>query len=106
MAVTIKRLAQTALNNTVTTRYTAPTGVTTQIVQIFLVNNGSVDRSVDIHQGGTAITNRILRNIVVPADGSLLLQDLCIVVSAGQIVAAKQDTGTDIVLTIYGVEEN
>lgn len=105
MAVTAKRLAQSALSTSVTNRYTAPTGATAQITEIYLVNGGTTDRKVDIHQGGTAVGNRIMRNILVPAEGFVLLQDLKIVVAAGQTLAARQDVGTDITMTLYGVEE-
>lgn len=105
MAVTAKRLAQSALSATVTSRYTASTGSTAQVTEIYLVNGGTTDRKVDIHQGGTAMSNRIMRNILVPAEGFVLLQDLKIVVTAGQTLAARQDVGSDITMTLYGIEE-
>lgn len=106
MPVVPKRLAQVALNASVTARYTPTGAVTAQITEIYLVNGSSIDRKVDIHQGGTATSNRIMRNIIVPADGTVILQNLKIVVAPSQNLAARQDTGTDVVMTIYGVEES
>lgn len=105
MAVrTPKRLAQTALSTTVTNRYTAGAGVTAQITEIWLANTGTTDRTVTLYQGGTAAGNMLLP-IPVPAGGGVLLQDLKIVIAASQTFAAKQDAGTDITMTLYGIEE-
>lgn len=105
MARTAKRLAQSALSTTVTNRVTASGVAVIQVTEIYLVNNGSTERTVDLYQGGTSTSNMILRGVVVPASGSTLLQDLKIVVIAGQALAARQNTGTDVILTAYGIEE-
>jgi hypothetical protein len=107
MPRTVKRLAQSALSTTATARYTASTSpaTTAQVTEIYLVNNGASDRTVDIYQGGTAATNRIMRGVSVPAGGSTILQDLKIVVASGQTLAANQDAGTDIIMTAFGIEE-
>jgi hypothetical protein len=105
MPRTVKRLAQSALSTTATARYTAPAATTAQVTEIYLVNNGASDRAVDIYQGGTAATNRIMRGVSVPAGGCTILQDLKIVVAAGQTLAANQDAGTDIIMTAFGIEE-
>lgn len=102
---TPKRIAQSALSASVTSRYIAGAGVTTQITEIWLVNTGSTDRSVTLYQGGITNENMIANGISVPANGMTLLQDLKIVVAAGQTLAAKQDAGTDVTMTAYGIEE-
>lgn len=108
MPAIAKQLAQSALSTTVTNRYTAPTSpaTTAQVTEIYLATPkaSTTDRIVEIYQGGTAAGNLILSGIKVPAGGSVILQDLKIVVAAGQSVAAKQDVGTDITMTMYGVE--
>lgn len=105
MAVTVKKLAQTALSATATVRYTAGTGVTTQVSEIYLVNTGTVERTVTIYQGGTTAAFIICQGVTIPVGGFVMLQDLKIVVSAVQTLAAKQDVGTDVYMTLYGVEE-
>ncbi|WEK53313.1 MAG: hypothetical protein P0Y55_12020 [Candidatus Cohnella colombiensis] len=105
MAVSAKRLAQSALSATVTARYTAGAGVTAQITEIWLANTGTTDRIVSLYQGGTATTNMIATGVKVPNGGSVCLGDLKIVVAATQVLAAKQDVGTDITMTLFGVEE-
>lgn len=102
---TVKRLAQTGLSTTITNRYTAPANTTAQITEMYIVNTGVVDRKVDVYQGGTDWSNMIMRGLTIPAYGFVLLQDLKIVITAGQALAAKQDTGTDVFLTMYGIEE-
>jgi hypothetical protein len=104
MARTAKRLYQGAQSTTTTARYTAPALTTGQITEIYLANTGTTDRIVTLYQGGTANEN-MLMPIPVPASGGVLLQDLKIVVVAAQTFAAKQDVGTDITMTLYGVEE-
>lgn len=107
MARTALKLAQLALSTTITARYTAPMipATTAQVTEIYLVNNSATDRTVDIFQGGIATTNRIMRGVTVPAGGCIILQDLKIVVAAGQNLAASQNTGTDVTMTAYGIEE-
>jgi len=106
MAVIAKRLAQSALSTIVTSRYTAPASTTAQVTEIWLANTGLTDRIVSLYQGGTAVANMIANGINVPSGGSVCLSDCKIVVTASQTLAAKQDVGTDITLTLYGVEES
>ncbi|RXZ84573.1 hypothetical protein EBB07_00720 [Paenibacillaceae bacterium] len=105
MAVTIKRLAQAALSATVTTRYTAPAGATAQVTEIYLANTGTTERKVSIYQGGAANGNMIINGLAIEPGGSVIIQDTKIVIAASQVLAAKQDVGTDITMTVYGVEE-
>jgi hypothetical protein len=104
MARTAKRLYQGAQSTTATTRYTAPASTTGQITEIYLANTGSTARTVTLYQGGTANSNMLMQ-IPVPANGGVILEDKKIVVVAAQTFAAKQDVGTDITMTLYGVEE-
>ncbi|OUS69771.1 hypothetical protein B1748_30145 [Paenibacillus sp. MY03] len=105
MARTAKRLAQSALSTTVTNRVIASGATVVQVTEIYLANTGTTERKVDLHHGGTADTNAIMRGITVPAGGCTILQEMKIVVTSAQALAAKQDTGTDVIMTAFGVEE-
>lgn len=106
MAVIAKKLFQGALSATATVRCTANAGKKLTISRIFLVNGGATDRKVDLYQGGTTDAYRTVRGVEVPAGGSFASSDLVHVVATGETFAAKQDTGTDITMTIYGIEED
>lgn len=100
-----KRLAQSALSSTTTAIYTAPASTTAQVTEIYLANTGTTARTVNITTGGTFSTNSIIIGLSVAGTASVLLQDTKIVVGASQIVALRQDTGTDIICTMFGIEE-
>ncbi len=102
---TAEKLAQTNLSDTATAIVTSPSGKKTQISSIFLVNTGSVDRVVSIFAHGTADTNKILDGIVVAANGSTPIGDCKVILPSTEVLAAKQNTGTDIVMTVYGLQE-
>lgn len=104
MAVTAKKLAQTALSTSVVARYTVPTATKAYVSEIFLANSGSSERTVSIYAHGTAATN-LLMTIIVSANGGVIIEDKKIVLAASEVLAAKQDAGTDITFTVYGIEE-
>jgi hypothetical protein len=104
--VTPKKLAQTTLGTTVTAIYTAPGNMRTQVIEIWIDNqNSTTQRLIDIHAHGTVLTNRLAHKIPVAADTNRTLSDNKIVLGAGEVLAMKQDTGTDVVVTVYGYEE-
>lgn len=105
MARAIKRLAQTALSTTVANRVTVSGSAIAQITQLFLANNGSTMRVVTLYHGGLADANRLVNGIEVAAGGSVVIDDLKVVVTSTLALAAKQDAGTDIILTAFGIEE-
>lgn len=105
MTVTPKRLVQVAQSSVATVRFTSFTGTTTQITEIYLANTGSTERIVTLYHGGTSNANTILDGIIVPANGSVRITDAKIVLAPGVTFAAKQDAGTDIIMTLFGVEE-
>ncbi len=106
MARTAKRLAQTALSTTGATIYTAPAGTTTQITEIYFANTGATtSRTLTLYVNGTATSNTIVAGLVVPGTGTQILSDAKIVIPANTIFAAKQDVGTDVICTIFGIEE-
>lgn len=105
MARTAKRLLQTALSTTASTVYTAPASTNTQITEIYLANTGSTARTVTLYVNGTANANIIINGLLVAANSSVILQDTKIVIPTGTVFSAKQDVGTDITMTAFGVEE-
>jgi hypothetical protein len=103
---TPKKLYQGALSTTVTALYTVPANTKTQIVEIWVDNqNTTTDRKVNIYAHGTTSTNRLSHNIPVTKDTGITISDNKIVLSSTEIFAMSQDTGTDVIVTIYGIEE-
>jgi hypothetical protein len=105
--VTPKKLgSQTYLSSTVTAVYTAPANMRTQIIEIWVDNqNATTQRLIDIHAHGTGLGNRLNHKIPIAADTGRTLSDNHIVLAPGDVLAMKQDTGTDVLVTIYGYEE-
>lgn len=100
-----KRLAQTALSTTTAAIYTAPASTTAQITEVFIANTGTTARTINFTTGGTFSTNSIIIGLQVGGTASVILEDKKIVVPASAILGARQDTGTDIVVTVFGIEE-
>lgn len=76
----------------------------TQATQIFLCNTGASQRIVTLYKNGTAASNQIANSITLPANTSTII-DTKLVLTGTQIIAAKQDAGTDVNIAIYGVVE-
>jgi len=100
-----KRLAQTALSTTTAAIYTAPASTTAQITEIYIANTGTTQRTINFTTGGTFSTNSIIIGLAVGGTASVILQDTKIVVPASAILTSRQDTGTDIIVTVFGIEE-
>lgn len=105
MARYAKRLAQTALSTTTAAVYTVPASTTAQVTEIYFANTGATARTVNVTVGGTWSTNSVIVGLAVGGTSSVILQDTKIVGAAASIVAARQDTGTDIIMTLFGIEE-
>jgi len=98
-------LCLTTLSATVTTIYTnTSASYRTQATEIFLCNTGSSQRVITLYKNGTAITNQILNSITLPANTSTII-DTRLVCTGTQTISAKQDTGTDVNIAIYGIVE-
>lgn len=98
-------LCLTTLSATATAVFTnASASYRTQATQIFLANTGATQRTITLYKNGTATANVIANSIVIPANGSVVL-DSKIVLTGTQTIGAKQDTGTDVNIAIYGVVE-
>lgn len=101
-----KKLFQGALSTVVTALYTVPVNYRAQIIEIWADNQSTTtDRLIDIHAHGTATTNRLNHKIPVTKDTGITISDNKIVLAVGEVLAMKQDTGTDVIVTIYGYEE-
>lgn len=103
---TLKKLFQGALSTIVTALYTVPANATTQVVEIWIDNqNTTTDRKVYLYAHGTAVTNRLSHNIPITKDTGINISDNKIVLTSGETFAMSQDVGTDVIVTIYGIEE-
>jgi hypothetical protein len=101
-----KKLAQTALSSAVTARYTSPANTATQVTEIYLTNtNTTTARKAGLYAHGTAGTNVLIPEIEIAANGAEVLSNLKIWLEAGEVLAAKQDDGTDVIMTAYGIQE-
>lgn len=105
MTRTAKKLIQSALSTVISTMATGVAGGRTQVTQIFLANNGTATRYVTLYAHGTVAANVLLPKIEIYPESGKILDNLKIVLAAGETLSAKQDTGTDVILTAYGVEE-
>lgn len=104
--VTLKKLFQGALSTIVTALYTVPATKQTQIIEMWVDNqNVTTDRKVNLYAHGTATTNRLSHNIPITKDTGISISDNKIILIAGEVFAMSQDIGTDVVVTIYGIEE-
>lgn len=104
MAFAAKKLFQGALSTVVTARFTNTNGKTGYVSEIWFANTGITDRIVTIYAHGTAAVN-LIATILVPAGGFIVLQTLKIILTGVEVLAAKQDVGTDITMTVYGGDE-
>lgn len=105
MARLAKRLAQSALSSSTVTLYTAPASTTAQVTEVYFANTGTASRSLTVFVNGTYSTNTVIVGLAVNGTSSVIVQDIKIVLPAASIIAAKQDAGTDVICTIFGVEE-
>lgn len=107
MAFVPKRLASAQLTNTVATYYTTPAATTTIIKQVILANVTASQATASVslvNSGGTASTaNRIAEQVVVPANGLVIL-DLSQVLATGDFIAALASANTTINMRVSGME--
>lgn len=112
MAVTAKKLGQNTLNISATpvTLVTGVTGGHTEISSIWIANtNSSTTRYVTVlaHGTGTNVSNILMPKIELPANGVQLVQlsNSPIILIDGDTLRMYQDVGTDVTVTVYGIEE-
>lgn len=100
-----RRLAQTALSTTTAAIYTCPSSTTAQITEVFIANTGTTARTVNFTVNGTFSTNSVIIGLQVGGTASVILEDKKMVITANTIFGGRQDTGTDIIVTVFGIEE-
>lgn len=104
--ITRKKLFQGGLSTSVLAKYTCPANTQAQITEIWLDNqNTTTVRNVALYAHGTASTNRLTGKIVLSPGTGFNLSDNKIILGAGEVLALSQDVGTDVICTIYGLEE-
>lgn len=101
---TAKKLSQGALTSSLVAQVTGAASTITQVTGMFFVNTGGTARTVTVTAFGTATANTLIQSLSLGAYATVVFNDP-IVLAAGTILYAKQDTGTDVVLTTFGVEE-
>ena len=98
-------VAPTALSATATAVYTNPgASYRTEATMLSFANTGATTRTITLYKNGTATTNTWLCGIEVPAGKSVEIP-ITKVFTGTQTLAAKQDTGTDVYITMDGVVE-
>ena len=98
-------LCQTALTASAATYFTnASASYRTQILEVCLVNTGASQRVVTLYKNGVGTANQIANAITLPANTSTII-DLKLVATGTQTFGAKQDTGTDVTMTVSGCVE-
>ena len=101
-----KKLFQGALSTAVTAVYTAPADTRTQITEIWIANNNTTTiRNVTVFAHGLVSGNILIPLLPVPLSGLQMLDEAKIVLTATEVIGFKQDVGTDVIVTIYGIEE-
>jgi hypothetical protein len=94
----------TALSATAATVFTNTTNYRAQLLEIWLSNTGATQRTITLFKNGLAAANQIGSAIVIPAGGSTIIQTH-LVTTGTQTLGAKQDTGTDVNIAVFGVKE-
>jgi hypothetical protein len=79
----------------------------TQMTGIWLCNTGATARVVSLFKNGTVAANQIGGSISLAAGASVIigLDGKPLVFTGTQLLAAKQDLGTDVNIAAYGIVE-
>lgn len=98
-------VAPTALSSAAATLFTnSSSAYRTQGLAISLANTGTASRTVTLYKNGNSANSTWLNGIVVGAAASVVIP--CSKVFTGtQILAGRQDTGTDVILSFDGIVE-
>jgi hypothetical protein len=102
---TAKKLSQSGLTSSHIAQVTGAADTITQVTTVFLANNNTTTtRYVALAAHGSAAGNVLFPNIELAAKAGVAIT-VPVVLAAGEILYAKQDTGTDVTMTAYGIEE-
>ncbi len=97
-------LFQLQLSSTATTQYTNNTTYRTQLLQLWICNTGANQRTITLYKNGISEVNQLSNAIVLSANTSIVI-DTKIVFTSTQTFSAKQDAGSDVSITGYGITE-
>jgi len=101
-----KKLFQGAISTIATDVYTAPADTRTQVTEIWIANiNTTTIRNVTLYAHGLLVANTLIPISPISANGLQMLDSTKIVLTAAETIGFKQDVGTDVIVTIYGIEE-
>ena len=103
---TPKKLGQVSLNTSAVTIFAnTSSSYRTQVLQLYIANtNTTTARYVTIYAHGTGTGNTIIQSMKLDAKASAIL-DTKIVLINTETISGLQDTGTDVIVTAYGIEE-
>lgn len=101
---TAKKLSQNALTSSLVAQVTGATDKRTQVTKIWLTNTDTSTRYVQLTAFGTGAGNQLASNIELTSKATVLI-DNAVVLEVGEILYAKQNTGTDVTMTTFGIEE-
>lgn len=102
---TPKNFSQGTLTSSLAAQVTGAADTRSQVTEIWLTNtNTTTTRYVQLSVFGTATANQLANNIELAPKAGIKIESR-IVLTAGQILYAKQDTGTDVAMTTFGIEE-
>jgi hypothetical protein len=101
---TAKKLSQAVLTSTIAAQVTCAASTRTQVTSMRFANTGASIRYITVRAHGNATANTVIQRLQLDPYASAV-DDNPIVLNAGEIVYALQDTGTDVVMTVYGIEE-
>lgn len=105
MARSSELLGQVALNTTAVTIVDGA-AVKSEVYNLYLRNtNSSTERTVTLYAHGTTTANEIWKQTLA-ADETILFtkEELAIIIPFGNQLSGKQDVGTDVIATAYGIE--
>ena len=103
MAETYKKLAQGQLPSSAGTIYTVPSGTSTIIKHIRLVNTDSSARTARLYHDGTTDATTILPAASIEAGGWAEFEGT-IVMEAADTLAGLGSVASQVTYTIYGLE--
>lgn len=97
-------VAPTPLTATAATYFTNVNTNRVQVLEIWLCNTGASSRIVTLFKNGLASGNQIANSITLPPNTATQIP-AHLVFTGAQTLGAKQNTGTDVNIAVYGIVE-
>ena len=100
------KLIQKALSATASDSAYANAGATytTTVTSITVYNSAAVTRTVSVYLYGVAAGNKVM-NIELIAGATEIITNLDYVLTAALAISLAQDTGTDVICAVMGLQE-